>query len=72
MIDGLTKYLIAVRQLLAQIGWLSSIYQFYGYSGDSKLGTTTADARTDLNAINAQMQAWESDPEPSSGSLFRH
>ncbi len=67
VIDGLTKYLIAVRQLLAQIGWLSSIYQFYGYSGDSKLGTTAADARTDLNAINAQMQAWESDPEPSSG-----
>ncbi len=67
VIDGLTKYLVAVRQLLAQIGWLNSIYQFYGYSGDTNLGVIAPKAQSDLGAINTQMQAWESDPEPAAG-----
>jgi Jacalin-like lectin domain len=67
VIDGLTKSLVAVRQLQDQIGWLSSIYQFYGYGDDTTLSAASRDAKEDLVAIDGQMQAWETDPEPAGG-----
>jgi hypothetical protein len=63
VIDGLTKSLVAVRQLSDQIGWLRSINQFYGYGGDSILDDAKKKADSDLAKINGQIELWESDPD---------
>jgi hypothetical protein len=65
IVDGLTATLVQVQQLKNQIGWLQSIYNFYGYSGDSKLSDSAGKAQHDLAAINTQIQAWVSDPTQS-------
>ncbi|HZD88785.1 MAG TPA: jacalin-like lectin [Pseudolabrys sp.] len=65
VVGGLTKPLVAIRQLQNQIDWIEQVYQFYGGYNDSKLTNTASAAKADHDTINGMIIAYENDPTGS-------
>jgi hypothetical protein len=60
--SGLLQKLARLSMLSSQIGWLNGIYSRYNYTGDAALGAFSAKVDADLEAIDAQVEAWQADP----------
>lgn len=60
--DGVLLSYARLNSLLNQIGWLKRIYARYGYSGDTALLAFEKQVKTDLAAINKQINTYKRDP----------
>jgi hypothetical protein len=59
---GLKASVTTLLQMKNQIAWLQSIYEAYGFLGDTKLSDASAQVQSDIAKVDQQVRAWESDP----------
>lgn len=61
VVGGLTADLVRIGELNEQIQWLKATYDRYGYRRDRKLAEAAETVKADLDAIDRQIDAWDTD-----------